>query len=196
MKIRTDFVTNSSSSTTTEVVIDNPILLGILQKYKDMGLFGNHTPIFGIGSYDSSVEYHPNSSKLHINRPPAFYFLEESVEGSGLTNVDDTPPESLEGVLENIINILENLKSEYLDEILCNRMVEELRFKNEEILQGYKNVDWNYALNSDWVIKSTFQFDKKLGERLIVTDLDWASAYHDEDNSDGEDYEYGNSEDE
>ena len=34
MKMRTDFVTNSSSYSTAEVVIDNPVLLEILQKYK------------------------------------------------------------------------------------------------------------------------------------------------------------------
>ena len=35
MKIRTGFVTNSSSYCSAEVVIDNPVLLGILKKYKD-----------------------------------------------------------------------------------------------------------------------------------------------------------------
>ena len=41
MKIRTDFVTNSSSESTAEIVIDNSLLLEILKKYKDMGAFGD-----------------------------------------------------------------------------------------------------------------------------------------------------------
>ena len=52
MKIRTDFVTNSSSESSVEVFIDNPVLLEILQKYKDLGLFiedGERAYDFGIG---------------------------------------------------------------------------------------------------------------------------------------------------
>lgn len=45
MKIHTDFVTNSSSVSTVEIVIDNPMLLEILLRYKDMGAFGE-SPFF------------------------------------------------------------------------------------------------------------------------------------------------------
>ena len=34
------------------ITIDNPLLLKILQKHKDMGLFGGDEPIFSIGKYD------------------------------------------------------------------------------------------------------------------------------------------------
>ena len=193
MKIRTDFVTNSSSSNTTEVVIDNPVLLVILQKYKDMGLFGNHAPIFGIGSYDSSVEQQSSSSELRQIQTPAFYFYEGSghdeYDWNGLTDVVWGTPESLEDVVEKIINILEGIKSEFLDEGLGDSMIEELRLKNEEILKGYENVEWNYESIGDHVEKSTYRYDKNLGESLIVTDFDEVSSYDDEENSDGEDDE-------
>ncbi len=56
MKIRTDFVTNSSSYTSACIVIDNPVLLEILQKYKDLGVFDNARPCFSIGSYKTRLE--------------------------------------------------------------------------------------------------------------------------------------------
>jgi hypothetical protein len=53
------------------ITIDNPILLAILSKYKEKGLFGNNDPIFGIGEYDS----------WHVGKPigiPTFdYFRDQ-----------------------------------------------------------------------------------------------------------------------
>lgn len=39
MKIRTGFVTNSSSYSSAEIVIDNPVLLEILKKYRELSIF-------------------------------------------------------------------------------------------------------------------------------------------------------------
>lgn len=43
MKIRTNFVTNSSSYSSAEIKIDNPVLLEILEKYKTLGAFKKAT---------------------------------------------------------------------------------------------------------------------------------------------------------
>lgn len=50
MKIRTNFVTNSSSYSSAEIKIDNPVLLEILKKYNEMGAFeGTHIGGSNIG---------------------------------------------------------------------------------------------------------------------------------------------------
>ena len=145
MKIRTDFVTNSSSYCTAEVIIDNPVLLEILQKYKDMGLFGEEDPIFSVGDYqiygDSGAFEIIDDS--HQAKTPAFYLYnddeDEEIRHTGIT--DWTTPKSLEEVLEKIIELL-SLTEEWLDIDVRDKLVEELTSRQVEILQA-----WIGALN-------------------------------------------------
>jgi len=133
MKIRTDFVTNSSSYSSASIVIDNPVLLEILQKYKDKGAFeGQH---FDIGGYDTSW-WSRDSSREPI-KTPAFYLYED--DGFGLNGA----PERLGDVLNMIISYLkEHLEC---DEEMLKQILTELDERREDIESAYKQVGWEYG---------------------------------------------------
>lgn len=163
MKFRTDFVTNSSSYCTAEVVIENPVLLEILQKYKDMGLFGKNDPIFGIGDYkvygySGPYEFHGDS---HRPKTPAFYLYNDDSDDDlrhlGIT--DETTPKSLEEVLEKIIQILD-FSDMWLNKEIRDDLVQELNSRQVEILVSYSSVNWSSELEwDDGDAEASFVFD-------------------------------------
>lgn len=174
MKIRTDFVTNSSSYLSAEIIIDNPVLLEILQKYKDMGLFGNQPPIFGIGSFVSPARFFNSGVKeiFGINVPAFFYYQSQS---------DDDPftidylsyPNRLDKVLQKIIGFLDTAKGEYLNTVVCDKLIDELRSKENEILIGYRKVRWlQDFIYTDCCSKADFRYDLDFGERCDVDESD------------------------
>lgn len=133
MKIRSDFVTNSSSYSSTNIIIDNPVLLEILQKYKDLGAFDDSKAHFKIGTARGD-----DSTKT-----PAF-----------TSEIDDGKccPDSLDSVLFEIISFIEDDLSmtgiKYDREIL-DQMESELREKEQEILAGYVSVKWSTGERSN-----------------------------------------------
>ena len=167
MKIRTDFVTNSSSYCTAEVIIDNPVLLEILQKYKDMGLFGEEDPIFSVGDYliygDSGAFEIIDDS--HQAKTPAFYlFNNDGDDDLRHTGIDDWyTPKSLDEVLEKIIEIL-SLTEEWLDIDVRDKLVEELVARRAEILKTYISVNWHAAFQwDDGDSEAEFTYDQSNG---------------------------------
>lgn len=198
MKIRTDFVTNSSSFISAEIVIDNPVLLEILQKYKDMGLFGNHEPIFGIGTYETSdqdyKEFGPKSSIEfeNLTKTPAFCFFEHQEEGGigGIGVFVYRWPTKLDNILEIIIEIINDYwASEYLNKEIRDDLILELHQREANILPAYSRVHWwsagwgdemdyhimyNYDPNSG----STFDGEGYTGGRDIS---EWMDEWEDGD---------------
>ena len=168
MRIRTDFVTNSSSYNTVEVIIDNPVLLEILQKYKDMGLFGDNDPIIGIGIYESTcrlgIPYH-NGGDI---RTPAFYYFESEVDGEPGLHLSYGAPNSLEAVLGYIISLMDD-GEEYLDANVFAQLEDELSQRKDEINSAYSSVSWeNQQFGDDGTIEYDFNFDPVNGEHYKV----------------------------
>lgn len=133
MKIRTDFVTNSSSYSSAEIVIDNPVLLEILQKYKDNDAFEGQN--FDIGGYDTCC-FSQDTIRELIKTPALYVYEEESY-------CMYSAPERLGDVLNLIISYLEDHL--YDDEELLNQILTELDERREDIESAYKQVVWKYG---------------------------------------------------
>jgi len=175
MKIRTDFVTNSSSSSATEVMIDNPLLLEILQRYKDLGAFGEDENAFHvkIGSGNFFDDFNPegpyvaSEEKSGFSNTPAVYRRSEDTGFS--------PPTSLDDVINSIIELIDfefpNLK---MDIDLISKLKIELLQRKDEIREGYLKIFWElwnctngheYQIDGDVEYTWTFTYDRKNGEK-------------------------------
>jgi hypothetical protein len=142
MKIRTDFVTNSSSYSSAEIVIDNPVLLEILQKYKDMGTFDPEYSDFSIGNYEY-FEDGPLTSNKKITKNPALAVGLFEFSGSW-RNV----PSSLGEVVEYILSCLED-GDLITDKDLFEQMKSEMENKSDEITAAYKQVIWGHSYTNN-----------------------------------------------
>ena len=170
MKIRTDFVTNSSSMSSAEIVIDNIVLLEILQRYKDMGVFGDSDPRFTIGYYESDFEDYSESAYEGDTKTPAF-FLYEYLSCNGWQTVHECPS-SLDEVLAVIISTMESYTGTFedYDQDLYKLMKEELLQRKQEIKNRYLGVRWSYECRSSEIDeghegKWEFTYDPENGEK-------------------------------
>lgn len=191
MKIRTDFVTNSSSDSYAEVLIDNLVLLEILQIYKDMGVFGDADTPFEIGCNPDVLD-HIGEYLDHIEtKTPAFHIFEDISQGESIIGGS---PESLDDVLAYIIAIMEHhYYLPYYDPELFEQMKEELKQMEAEIRDGYVTVQWIFAYNSrDFEpgdeYRWEFTYNPENGEKYSIEYKDGEDEEdHDEDeNSDEE----------
>lgn len=125
MKIRTGFVTNSSSYCTAEVVIDNPVLLEILKKYKD------------------DIEL---LSFLDIEDKVTFKEPE-----SGGEPFADVCPTRLEEVVPSFMDAIMLLRErheyafDHSEEDKCKVLISEINEKRKEIEENFKSVKWEYS---------------------------------------------------
>ncbi len=168
MKIRTDFVTNSSSYSTAEVVIDNPLLLKILKKYKKMGTFDTDYSDFAIGDYElyEGVDHRPY---METTLKPALFVDEiDSFSWS-------IAPSSLEMVVDCLIECFEGGDA-IADQELFEELQSELEDKSDEIKAAYKFVIWKYSDESNdrmteyykgyMLDENSFYFDPINGEEF------------------------------
>jgi hypothetical protein len=185
MKIRTDFVTNSSSVSTAEVVIDNPVLLEILQKYKDMGAFGPEKPLFGIGEYFSYDEYFVHLEEKSEPKTPAFYFY-ENLCGDGWS-LGNGCPKTVGEVLGKIIAIIDDSERYVkVNRELMDQMKAELHQRAEEIKNKYAKVYWDCEditdlSGPDEIGGWFFSYDPVNGEKFAETKARETSFFDDED---------------
>jgi hypothetical protein len=156
---------------TVEAIVDNPILLGVLQKYKDMGLFGNNAPIFGIGTYESTNKlWNSGFSRSNIVAPAFYYFEDADDDVQGLF-LSIYAPESLEKVLSYIISLIHDGRK-YLNENVLGQLEEELRQKKDEIMGAYNLVYWrNKILGDDSNQEFKFEYDPVNGPSYTMEDL-------------------------
>lgn len=188
MKIRTDFVTNSSSESTAEIVIDNPLLLEILQRYKYMGAFGDEKLYFGIGEYNSNFDNYNGSEFESKIKTPAFYYHED-IYADGQTLISSYPTTLIE-VLGEIITIIERSTEGHLDKELVEQMKRELSQKESEIVNNYAKVSWNnddvggYP-ERDEVVGGHYSFDPVHGEEFH--EITAGEVYDRESDSDDDD---------
>ncbi len=169
MKIKVNFITNHSGSS-MDAVVDNPVLLEILQRYKDLGVFGNNKDLdFHIGFIDPGA-YIDWERYGRITKTPAFlYCSSEGGEYSRFTGC----PKSLDKVLKYIIDVMNgDVDDDFVrnyDTDLYKQMEEELYLREQEIKEGYRKVLWD---TSDWLEgpeigdleEAHFSFDPENGE--------------------------------
>ncbi len=161
MKIRTDFVTNSSSYSSTEIIIDNPVLLELLQKYKDMGVIRDD----GIADKGNLGDYRIEPSSTIL----AYYVKDEG---------DYEPPKKLDDLLDHLIAYLTASEEGGL---LFQQMVAEIKQKEEILRMNYREVSWNY---SNWCSDI-----RESSESLFTYSPESGESYHYEVTSLGENEE-------
>jgi hypothetical protein len=173
MKIKIDFITNHSGSS-VDAIVDNPILLEIFQRYKDLGVFGDSRDMdFHIGFIDPDA-YIDWESYGQISKTPAFMFF--SGERGSDTSRIEICPDSLDDVLTYIIDVMDADTEEfsrYYDTDLYSQMKQELLERQQEIKEEYRKVLWDtdYYLEGAEIgdrEEAHFSYDLENGEKFEV----------------------------
>jgi hypothetical protein len=187
MKIKVNFITNHSGSN-MDLVVDNPVLLEVLQRYKDLGAFGDNKDLgmsgvtkeivgfagkdvldFHIGFYDPPG-WQDWERFGRITKTPAFSFF-SGESGSETTRIEICP-ESLDQVLGYIIDIMNGYNEfpHLYDAELYEQMQAELHLREQEIKEGYRKVLWDTSYYLDGPAigdpeEAHFSYDPENGEK-------------------------------
>lgn len=150
MKIRTNFVTNSSSYSSAEIKIDNPVLLEMLEKYKKLGTFktfndpsfdDNHgEKLIAIGCSDNEANKFLERY-YQFNEQPYTIYYEEDEQAEVYFG-----PKTIEDVTDCIFDLLQEKDGDENIHIknwkLFNKLKKEVELRSEEINKSYKYVSW------------------------------------------------------
>jgi hypothetical protein len=144
MKIRAGFVTNSSSYTSADITIDDPLLLEILQKYKDLGAFGDEY----FGGYNFSIGYlDPEAGTIAFH-----YDVNESAH--------DAIPSDIGRLLDEIVNLINyDIDNNIIyDTELLELMATELNEKKTAIIESIEKINWHVqedrmVAKKDWYFR-------------------------------------------
>ena len=168
MKIRTDYLTNHSGSNTVEIIIDNPLLLEILQKYKDINLFrsGWDAP-FGIGDYSFRHDIEHIELENHTRIPACCIYFWGDSHGFEI-------PDTLDKVLKMMLSMIEAVDyDEINDEPLFNQLKDELDLRKDEINSKFLKVSWYNEYDGDGGhFLQNFHYDPVNGETTTFIDMD------------------------
>ena len=144
MKIRTGFVTNSSSYSSAEIKIDNPVLLEILKKYKEMGAF----------KFDRGIDNMIGKS---------IHYKAEDVFGA------EEIPDSLYNVIDYLMDLIfvgyDYMKKQ--DKKLLNEFEAEIKNQKIEINKNFKSVLLKYneeSTDSNEKLKIKYEYKNGKGE--------------------------------
>lgn len=133
MKIRTNFVTNSSSYSSAEIKIDNPVLLEIMKRYKEQGAFVDED-----GDDRGSAMAVRKGKKKEL----AFYYSEDEIADVFYG------PDRIEDVVNCILKVISWDNNIYFEnESLYRQFKEELAARRAEINDSYKEVYWDASNN-------------------------------------------------
>lgn len=125
MKIRTGFVTNSSSYSSAEIIIDNPVLIDILKKHKDCCRRPDDPRLRSRGEI---VTAESNGEK-HT------FWRDRLNDGGHFTYI----PETLDGIMDAILEVI-SAKTEkgIIPAEPSDKLIDELKERSDEIKSAFR----------------------------------------------------------
>ena len=164
--------------TSVEVVIDNPVLLKIMQKYKDMGIFDLNCSDFSVGNY----EYFDSdlfSMDEEMSKTPA---LAVGLKKEGYCW--DTVPFELSDVVGCILESLDRYEG-INENVLFEQLKDEVEESIDEINTAFGQVIWKYG-------GEVFTFERGEESYTVqndgeVEEEEWEEEDDDQDDDDQDD---------
>lgn len=143
MKLRTEFVTNSSSYSSAEIRIDNPVLLEILKKYDGMGAFEtngiyNRAASIGCSAKSQKAQYLTSAELAREDdRELAFCYFEQEDAHVFFA------PKSIDEVIEAVFDVIADGDTEFFtNRELFEKCRKECEERRDEINEAYNEVFW------------------------------------------------------
>lgn len=172
---RAGVLLTADDGTSAEVVIDNPVLLKIMQKYKDVGIFDLDCSHFSVGNYEN-FDTDLLSMDEEISKTPA---LAVGLKKDGYCW--DIVPFELNDVVNCILVSLERY-DEINENVLFEQLKDEVEENIDEINTAFGQVIWKYG-------GEVFTFEREEESYTVqnngeVEEDDWDEEDEDQDDDD------------